>query len=73
MRQVLLTDEIQGCDVAVELGLLLKKPCDEWALEMLWPQSTEQKLGIGAQGSQWVAQLMHHKIHLLALLMELVQ
>jgi len=72
MRQVLLTDEIQGCDVAVELGLLLKKPCDEWALEMLWPQATEQKLGIGAQGCQWVAQLMHHKIHLLALLMELV-
>jgi hypothetical protein len=48
MRQVLLTDEVQGCDVAVELGLLLKESRYKRPLEMLGPQPTEQKLGIGA-------------------------
>ncbi len=50
MGQVLLTDEVERCDVTVELGLLLKESCHKRTLEMLRPQPTEQKLGIGAQG-----------------------
>jgi|TARA_B100001093_G_scaffold519644_1_gene609625 hypothetical protein len=35
MGQVLLADEIQGGDVAVQLFLFLKESCYQWALEML--------------------------------------
>ena len=39
---------------------------------IVWPETTQQQLGVGPQGRQWVSQLVHHQIQLIALLIQLV-
>ena len=36
-------------------------------------EAAQQQLGIGAQGRQWITQLVHHQIQLRTLVLELIK
>ena len=52
--------------------LFLNQAFHQRALLIVRADPTQQQLGIGAQSGQRIAQLMHHQVELLALLIQLV-
>ena len=67
-----LADAIERLQVKVELCLFLHQAFHQRTVLVVWPEATQQQLGIGPQGCQWVSQLVHHQIQLIALLIQLV-
>ena len=63
----LLAKTIESADVAPELGLLAEHPFDELPVLAVRFQSSQQELGVGAQGGQWIAQLVHQGLRLATL------
>ena len=68
-----MTDAVESVDIAIQLPLLLQQVFHESPVVAVRAKAAEQKLGIGAEGCQRVAQLVHHQIELYALLLQLLQ
>ena len=70
MGETLLSEAIEHVDVLAELALFREHSLHEWAVGAVGFEPPQQQLGVGAQCSQWIAQLMHEGAQLLVLLAE---
>ena len=68
--ETLLPEAIGHVDVLAELALFREHSLHEWTVGAVGFEPPQQQLGVGAQGSQWIAQLMHEGAQLLVLLAE---
>jgi len=68
-----LADAVEAADVVIQLRLLLKQVLHQGAMAAVRVEASEQQLGVGAQGRQRIAELMHQQMQLLPLGFELVE
>ena len=55
------------------MPLLFEEAFHELAVVAIGVEAAQQQLGIGAQGRQWITQLVHHQIQLRTLVLELIK
>ena len=70
LRETLLPEAIEHVDVLAELALLREHSLHKCTVGAVCFKPPQQQLGIGAQGRQWIAQLMHEGAQLIVLLAE---
>ena len=64
----MLPEAIENIDVLAQLPLLRKHALHEWTVGAVRFEAPHEQLGVGAQGRQWIAQLVNEGAQLIVLL-----